>query len=112
MPPTIRAYTGHRVNAPPKPRALIVSVVALMNVASRAHMTAVALAKSAARRAGDPRWARRTSSATAATQTIDGTAHADVVGRNNPPCGDVITRKMTSPAAVTNAANHVTPRID
>jgi hypothetical protein len=40
------------VNAPPKPSALIVSVVALMNVASSAHVTAVALANSAARRAG------------------------------------------------------------
>src|SRR5665213_56439 len=103
---------GHRVNAPPKPKALMLSVVALMNVASKAHITAVALAKSAARRAGEPRWARATRSATAPTQTIDGTFHADDAGRNNPPCGDVITRKITSPAAVTHAANHVTPRID
>jgi len=47
-----------------------------------------------------------------ATQTIEGTVHADDVGRNDPPWGDVITRKITSPAAVMIAANHVTPRID
>ena len=75
----------------------MVSVVALMNVASSAHITAVALAKSAARRAGEPRCARATSSATPATQTIEGTVHAEDIGRNEPPRGEVITRKITSP---------------
>src|ERR1700722_15693224 len=112
MPPTISAYTGHRVNMPPKPRALMVSVVALMNVASNAHMTAVALAKSAARRAGDTRCAKTIRSAMTATHTTEGTVHADERGRNDPPCGDATTRNVTSPAPVTTAANHVTPRID
>jgi hypothetical protein len=75
-------------------------------------MTAVALAKSAARRAGEPRCARRIRSATTATQTIEGTVHADELGRNDAPCGEVVTRKITRPAPVTMAAIHVTPRID
>ena len=77
----IKANTGHRVKAPPKPSALIVSVVALINVASSAHNTAVALANSAALRAGEPRCAKTTSTTTTTMHTNVGAVHADVGGR-------------------------------
>jgi hypothetical protein len=52
--PTARAYTGQCVNMPARPNWVSVSVVALMNVATSAHMTAAAEAYKAARRPGDP----------------------------------------------------------
>jgi hypothetical protein len=55
IPHAHNAQTGQCDNAPSHPSALIESVVALMNVASSAHVIAVADANSAARRAGDPR---------------------------------------------------------
>jgi len=56
--PAARAYTGQWANIPATPNWASVSVVALMNVATRAHMTAAAEAYSAARKPGDPQCAK------------------------------------------------------
>jgi len=69
--PTMKAYSGQRVNAPAKPEDAIVSVVALLNVASSAHVTPVAAAKKPARRLGDP--ARATLSSTIVTPRMTST---------------------------------------
>jgi len=59
---------GQWVNIPPTPNWVSVSVVALMNVATSAHMTAEAEPKRAARTLGDPYWAKTARTAAPAQQ--------------------------------------------
>src|ERR1039458_5725071 len=79
-PPTIKAYSGQRASAPEKPEDEIVSVVALMNVASNAHVTPVAAAKNPARRLGDPRRATLTSTIVTPRKTSTGATQCEVRG--------------------------------
>ena len=72
------AYTGQRVSRPAMPNAVSVSVAVLMNMAIRAHASAAATAKVAARRTGDPRMPAAASRAMAPPNASKADSHSAV----------------------------------
>jgi hypothetical protein len=88
-----------------------VSVVVLMNVATRAHMMAVAQPSRAARRAGEPRMPSSVSMAAQPRVTVQAVTQARLSGKGFPPCGSDVARKTVKDMHVTTAAHQVTGRI-
>ncbi len=84
----------------------MVSVVALMKVASRAQVIPAAPANRAARRLGEPR--RPASASAAATTTMTATAVIQwwLAGTGWPPCGSPAIRNTARPAQVSRAPFH------
>ena len=77
--------------------------MALIKVASRAQTTAAAVARKAARRAGEPRVPSRASTAAPPTQAAMEEVHAPDVGVANPPRGSA-TAMNTETATQVNPA--------
>src|SRR5271155_2610467 len=103
---------GQWVNIPPTPNWVSVSVVALMNVATSAHMTAEAEPYNAARRLGDPCRARTARMPAQAQQARTAVNQCLLAGVSWPPPGCPATTNTVRPAQVTAAATQVTGRID
>src|SRR6516162_8107725 len=103
---------GQWVNIPPTPNWVSVSVVALMNVATNAHMTAEAEPYSAARRLGDPHRAAIASAAAQAQQASPAANQCLLVAVGWPPPGCPAMTNTVRPTQVTAAAAQVTGRID
>src|SRR5690348_12894140 len=103
---------GQLANIPATPNWLSVSVVALMNVATSAHMTAEAEPYRAARMLGDPQRARTARTAAAAQQASAAANQCPLVGVGSPPPGCPAPMKTARPTQVTVAAAQVTGRMD
>ena len=78
------AYTGQRVSIPPMPDVASVWVAVFRNVAIRAHASAAAIAKTAARRAGEPRIPAAASTAIAPPDANTADSHCAVSGAGVP----------------------------
>src|SRR5580704_1755555 len=111
-PVTASAYTGQCKNMPPTPNCVSESVMALMNVATKAHRMAVAAPSNAARRPGEPR--SESTQRIPAPPAVANVApsHALLVGMAFPPLGSDTATKTASETQVRAAAHHVTEWID
>ncbi len=96
----MNAYTGQLVSMPPIPDEARVSVVVLRNVASRAQVSAAAVARTPARRTGGPRVPSIASTATAPPNTSPADSHSAALGAGWPPAGSAAARN-TARATVT-----------
>src|SRR5580693_271983 len=103
---------GQWANIPATPNWVSVSVVALMNVATSAHMTAEEEPYRAARRLGDPQRARTARTAAAAQQASPALSQWLLVGVDWPPPGCPAARKTVRPTQVSVAAAQVIGRMD
>src|SRR6516165_9871367 len=102
---------GQWVSIPATPNWVSVSVVALMNVATSAHMTAEAEPYRAARRPGDPHRARMVRTAAVAQQASPAANQCLLVGVGWPPPGCPAAMNTVRPMQVSAAAAQVIGRI-
>src|ERR1019366_1235459 len=100
------AYTGQRVSIPPMPDVASVWVAVFRNVAIRAHASAAAIAKTAARRAGEPRIPAAASTAIAPPDANTADSHCAVSGAGCPPAGSATVRNTASAAQTASTAAH------
>jgi len=109
-PTSTRTYTGHADSSAISPRVLSTSIACLTSVASTAARTAAAIAKPAARRAGEPRRAEQAATAATAPPVSSDHSQADGVAPGWPPRGSAATRKNASETHTSAADPHAALR--
>ena len=91
------------------PDVLSVSVTVLRNVAISAHVSAAAIARTAARRTGGPRIPSTASTAVLPPNTSTADSHSAVSGAGCPPVGSATVRNTASATQTTSTAAHAAP---